>query len=124
MYAAIESDGELYKMQQEAIRRARETARRSMDYGAGPSRPDSAPAPQYISDPQPQHAPAPEHMPPAEEVCAPRPQKRNGLLRRPDFIDRVGHGQSADSGRSCHSADGRVQRHASADRARLPAAFG
>lgn len=64
MYAAIESDGELYKMQQEAIRRARETARRSMDYGAGPSRPDSAPAPQYISDPQPQHAPAPEHMPP------------------------------------------------------------
>ena len=90
MYAAIESDGELYKMQQEAIRRARETARRSMDYGAGPSRPDSAPAPQYISDPQPQHAPAPEHMPPAEEVCAPRPQKRNGLLRRPDFIDRVG----------------------------------
>ena len=90
MYAAIESDGELYKMQQEAIRRARETARRSMDYGAGPSRPDSAPAPQYISDPQPQHAPAPEHMPPAEEVCVPRPQKRNGLLRRPDFIDRVG----------------------------------
>ena len=37
MYAHIESDGELYKMQQEAIRRARETARRSMDYTAAPA---------------------------------------------------------------------------------------
>lgn len=90
MYAAIESDGELYKMQQEAIRRARETARRSMDYGAGPSRPDSAPAPQYISDPQPRTRRLRSICRRPKRCARRRPQKRNGLLRRPDFIDRVG----------------------------------
>ncbi len=94
MYAHIESDGELYKMQQEAIRRARETARRSMDYTA-------APAPQYIPDAQPAAnrpcSPPPEQpCPPPEPPCAPAedgprpPRARRELFRRPAVIDRLG----------------------------------
>ena len=87
MYAHIESDGELYKMQQEAIRRARETARRSMDYTA-------APAPQYIPDAQP--AANRPCSPPPEPPCAPAedgprpPRARRELFRRPAVIDRLG----------------------------------
>ena len=77
MYAHIESDGELYKMQQEAIRRARETARRSMDYTAAPAPPE-------------------QPCPPPEPPCAPAedgprpPRARRELFRRPAVIDRLG----------------------------------